>query len=161
MRNLENFLIRGDLRHCVLCNSEFTDTDSGPATNLPRVLYCGDCLCENCIERQIQKVSLQDRQSNVASCQITCPICCVKHVFKLTRSGYLICNDKYIKVQDDKGPVNLFPGNSSAPSFNSEVQMMDQSVHIDNSLVLRSLPLNLEILELIKSTKQSQPFSED
>ena len=82
----------------------------------------------------------------------------MKHIFKLTRSGYLICNDKYVKVCDEKGPVNLFPGNNSAPSFASEVPMMDQSVHIDNSLVLRSLPVNLEILELIGSSKQLRPF---
>jgi len=51
LRNLENFLIKGDLHRCVICNLEYTECDptSGNGSNLPRVLYCGDCLCETCI----------------------------------------------------------------------------------------------------------------
>ena len=115
LKNLETFLIKGDLRRCVICNLEYSDNDpiSGSAGNLPRVLYCGDCMCENCIVKHIQKASITDRQNmkNVAACQVTCPICCIKHVFKLTKSGFLICNDNYIKVADDRGPINFFPGN--------------------------------------------------
>ena len=55
LKNLENFLIKGDLRNCVLCNSTYTEGDPhrGIAPNLPRVLYCGDSLCEGCITKQI------------------------------------------------------------------------------------------------------------
>ncbi len=51
LKNLENLLIRGDLRRCVICSSEYTDCDpvSGNGGNLPRVLFCGDCICEACI----------------------------------------------------------------------------------------------------------------
>ena len=55
LKNLENYLIKGDLRNCVLCNSKYTegDTSAGIQANLPRVLYCGDSLCESCITKQI------------------------------------------------------------------------------------------------------------
>ena len=48
MKNLEDYLIRGDLRRCVLCNSKYhePDPEKGIAGNLPRVLYCGDCIFE-------------------------------------------------------------------------------------------------------------------
>ena len=49
LRNLEKFLIKGDLRKCVICNSEYTNATSITQGNLPRVLYCGDSLCEGCI----------------------------------------------------------------------------------------------------------------
>ena len=53
LKNLENFLIKGDLRNCVLCNSTFTegDQEKNILPNLPRVLFCGDSLCENCITK--------------------------------------------------------------------------------------------------------------
>ena len=113
MKNLEDYLIRGDLRRCVLCNSKYhePDPEKGIAGNLPRVLYCGDCICEQCIAKQIQRASIADRKNvkNVAACQVVCPICTDKHIFKLTKTGYIICNDKYIKMTDEKGPVNFFP----------------------------------------------------
>ena len=50
LKNLEHFLIQGDIRRCVICNSEYADVDiNGNGGNLPRVLYCGDCICEACI----------------------------------------------------------------------------------------------------------------
>ena len=72
-------MIRGDLRNCVLCNSKYSegDPERGVAANLPRVLYCGDSLCENCITKQIQRASITDRVNyqNVAACQVVCPVC--------------------------------------------------------------------------------------
>ena len=55
LKNLEDFLIRGDLRNCVLCNSKYSEGDpsKGIPANLPRMLYCGDSLCEQCIKKQI------------------------------------------------------------------------------------------------------------
>jgi len=55
LKNLEDFLIKGDLRNCVLCNSKYTEgsPSQGIAANLPRVLFCGDSLCEHCITKQI------------------------------------------------------------------------------------------------------------
>ena len=47
LKNLEDYLIKGDLRNCVLCNSKFSEK------NVPRMLYCGDSLCEQCITKQI------------------------------------------------------------------------------------------------------------
>ena len=112
MKNLEDYLIKGDLRRCVLCNSKFSipDADRGIAGNLPRVLFCGDSVCEHCIVKQIQRASITNKKNtNVAACQVVCPICNEKHIFKLTKTGFIICNDKYIKMEDEKGPINFFP----------------------------------------------------
>lgn len=77
----------------------------------------------------------------------------MRHIFKLTKTGYLICNDKYIKMQDDQGPVNYFPvSRHKAVGVNkdSKLLLMDGSVTVPNSLVVRSLPINIEIVNLIK-----------
>ena len=71
LKNLEHFLIKGDPRRCILCNSEYTENDpaTGNGGNLPRVLYCGDCICETCIVKQIQKAPISDKQNlNIAAC---------------------------------------------------------------------------------------------
>jgi hypothetical protein len=41
LRNLENFLIKGDLRRCVICNSEYSHGDGGCGSNLPRCCTVG------------------------------------------------------------------------------------------------------------------------
>ena len=51
-----------------------------------------------------------DKKDNGAACQLVCPVCNFKHVFKLTKSGFLVANDNYIKFLDERGPVNFFPG---------------------------------------------------
>jgi len=155
LKNLEHYLIKGDLRRCVICNEKFECAeDETAASNLPRVLYCGDCLCEQCISKYIQRASVSDAKiGSVAACQLTCPVCCMKHIFKLTKTGYLICNDKYIKMQDDKGPVNFFPASKlkqQGVSKGSNLLLMDHSIAIPPSLVIRSLPINVEILDLIR-----------
>jgi hypothetical protein len=62
LKNLEQYLIKGDLRRCVICNASYEDMDSnGNGGNLPRVLYCGDCICETCIVKQIQKASITEK----------------------------------------------------------------------------------------------------
>lgn len=40
--------IHGDLYHCAVCSSKFEEDN-----NLPRVLFCGDSLCEQCIKDSI------------------------------------------------------------------------------------------------------------
>lgn len=163
LKNLESYLIKGDMRRCVLCNSEYTEGDEGVQPNIPRVLYCGCCMCEACIVKQIQKASLIDRQQNGAACQINCPICCFKNVFKLAKSGFLICNDRYIKTHDEKGLINYFPENKLSATagtkqiFGGTFQLMDSSISIDDQLVLRSLPINVELIELIKKKPESFP----
>ena len=145
----------------MICNERFecSDEESG-ASNLPRVLYCGDCLCEQCISKQIQRASVSDAKiGSVAACQLTCPVCCMKHIFKLTKTGYLICNDKYIKMQDEKGPVNFFPASKlkqQGVSKGSNLLLMDNSIAIPPTLVIRSLPINVEIVDLLRQSP-SQP----
>lgn len=61
LKNLENYVIKGDLRRCVICNEKYVYSDDDKLSlqnNLPRVLYCGDCLCEECIVKLIQRASV-------------------------------------------------------------------------------------------------------
>jgi len=95
----------------------------------------------------------------VAAVQVTCPVCSVKHTFKLTKTGFLVCNDKYVKMQDERGPINFFPVSKLSPaSFKlgkdpKQLDYMDQSISIPDSLVLRSLPVNVELLDLLKTKR--------
>ena len=98
----------------------------------------------------------------MAACQVICPVCDVKLIFKLTKTGFLVCNDKYIKVQDEKGPVNFFPSNKINPSTfqldkdTLHLNLMDNSISIPNGLVIRSLPVNVELMDLLKTTRKVQ-----
>jgi len=71
-----------------------------------------------------------------------------------------VCNDKYIKVSDEKGPVNFFPSskiNASTLQLDKDLQelnLMDNSVSIPNSLIIRSLPVNVELLDLLKTSRR-------
>ena len=71
-------------------------------------------------------------------------------------------NDNYIKFLDDRGPVNFFPG--SKISEESSIKMltelskgplvlMDHSISIPSNLILRSLPINNELLELLNNER--------
>jgi hypothetical protein len=44
LKHLVNY-IHGDIYHCAICSSKFEEPN-----NMPRVLFCGDCLCEKCIK---------------------------------------------------------------------------------------------------------------
>ena len=74
--------------------------------------------------------------------------------------GFLVCNDKYIKVSDEKGPVNFFPSSKINPSTfqlldkDLELNLMDNSVSIPNSLIIRSLPINIELLDLLSEARR-------
>lgn len=96
----------------------------------------------------------------------------MKHIFKMTKTGFVVCNDKYIKVTDERGPVNYF-GNKISPAslaLDKEtltLDMMDHSIAIPVSLIVRSLPVNVELLELLKTQRrvknpsQIEPSSRD
>lgn len=101
LRHLVNY-IHGDLYHCAICSSKFEEPN-----NLPRVLFCGDCLCEKCISQSIMPISVIDKVKNLnAAKQIKCLVCNITHIFKMTKNGFIICNDNFVKVRDDQGLVN-------------------------------------------------------
>jgi hypothetical protein len=92
-------------------------------------------------------------------------VCNFKHIFKLTKSGFVVGNDNYIKFLDDRGPVNFFPGSTinaetsikmltqSLRDSNGQLALMDNSISIPSSLILRSLPINCELLDLLKNER--------
>ena len=64
-------------------------------------------------------------------------------------------------MEDDKGPINFFPQsklNQSSRKLDkdSNFQLMDHSISIPNSLVLRSLPVNVELVDLIKVKRRGK-----
>jgi hypothetical protein len=46
-----------------------------------------------------------------AANELKCKICNKIHEFKLTKSGFIIANNRYIKIVDDEGLVNYFAKN--------------------------------------------------
>ena len=65
------------------------------------------------------------------------------------------------KMTDEKGPVNFFPQSKLSQSSqsidkNSNLQLMDHSISIPDSLVLRSLPVNVELVELIRTKRKGK-----
>ena len=92
-------------------------------------------------------------------------MCNYKHIFSLTKSGFLVANDNYIKFLDDKGPVNFFPGSKinqetslkmlteNLRNPDGSLKLMDPSISIPPNLVLRSLPINVELLSLLRGSR--------
>ncbi len=39
--------------------------------------------------------------------QLRCLICNLVHNFKMTKSGFIVSNDKFIKIKDEEGVVNF------------------------------------------------------
>ena len=69
LKQLETFMIQGDMRRCVVCNLNYAKKDKDHRGNLPRVLFCGDSICEQCIIKHTQKASIiQDKRINGAAC---------------------------------------------------------------------------------------------
>lgn len=156
LKHLMNF-IHGDLYHCAICSSKFD-----PTTNLPRVLFCGDCLCERCLRSAVQPRALTpggQQQSSEAAGQLTCLVCQQVHVFKMTRNGYVVANEKFVKVRDEHGLVNYNGGGRGYKQEDlkraiDKREMMDNSVNIPVDLIIRSLPVNVELVELIREQKE-------
>jgi hypothetical protein len=79
----------------------------------------------------------------------------------MTRNGFVICNEKFVKVRDDHGLVNL---NGNKVKYREEDlkraidqrQMMDNSINIPVDLIIRSLPINVELIELIREQKYQE-----
>ena len=83
------------------------------------------------------------------------------HIFKLTNNGFVIGNGKYVKIKDEKGFINYF--GSSIKWREDEIRkayrensLMHNSIHIPADLVIRSLPVNVELLELMKFRDMKQ-----
>lgn len=76
----------------------------------------------------------------------------------MTRNGFVICNEKFVKIRDDHGLVNL---NGNKVKYREDDikraieqrQMMDNSINIPVDLIIRSLPINVELIELIREQR--------
>ncbi len=75
----------------------------------------------------------------------------------MTRSGYIVGNDKFVKIRDSHGLVNYNGGSSKVRYREEDIkraiekrEMMDNSVNIPVELIIRSLPINMELMEMIR-----------
>jgi hypothetical protein len=74
----------------------------------------------------------------------------------MTRNGFIVSNEKFVKVRDEHGLVNHYPSKQGVYRPDdlmralTQRQMMDTSVAIPEDLIIRSLPLNVELIELIR-----------
>lgn len=153
LKQLVNF-IHGDIYHCAICSSKFEEP-----TNLPRVLFCGDCLCERCIRSSIQPKAITDGKNREAAGQLTCLVCGQVHVFKMTRGGFIVSNERFVKIRDEHGLVNLLGSRTKYREDDlrraiEQRQMMDNSILVPEDLIIRSLPLNVELIELIRERQE-------
>ena len=126
-------MIKGDIFHCAICNSQYTKL-----SNLPRVLYCGDCFCEKCIRQLITPVPYdKSKPQQETANQIKCIVCEQIHIFKLIKKGFIICNERYVKLKDEQGFVNYF---GKDIKFQSRELLKDKSI-LKNVLMDRSISI--------------------
>jgi hypothetical protein len=75
----------------------------------------------------------------------------------MTRTGFIISNDKFVRYRDDLGLINLL-GSKSLSYHRPEdiqrametMQKVDNSLNVPTDLIIRSLPVNLELLDLLR-----------
>lgn len=83
LKQLTKF-IQGDIYHCTICNAKYEEN-----TNLARVLFCGDCMCEECIRTSI---SIEKDTA-----QVKCKICGKVHTFKMA-GPHVVANDNFVRL---------------------------------------------------------------
>jgi hypothetical protein len=77
----------------------------------------------------------------------------------MTRGGFVVSNEAFVKIRDEHGLVNLlgsrakYRGPADIQQALDSRMMMDNSVLVPEDLIIRSLPLNVELLELIRECK--------
>jgi hypothetical protein len=78
----------------------------------------------------------------------------------MTRGGFIVSNEKFVKIRDEHGLVNHLGSRTKYREEDlrraiEQRQMMDNSVRVPEDLIIRSLPLNVELLELIRERQQT------
>jgi hypothetical protein len=76
-------MVKGDMVNCPICNLPYQEW-----CNQPRILFCGDTICEDCAEKACQDNTL------------TCSLCSFTHTFKVENYGHIIANDKFVRLTD-------------------------------------------------------------
>jgi hypothetical protein len=80
----------------------------------------------------------------------------------MTRNGFILCNDKFVKIRDEQGLVNFMASKQKYCEEDlkraiSQRQMMDNSINIPVQLIIRSLPVNVELVELMRERNRAPP----
>jgi len=79
----------------------------------------------------------------------------------MTRSGFVVSNERFVKVRDEQGLINLMGNRARYCEEDLQRQidgreMMDNSILVPEDLIIRSLPVNVELLELIRERERSK-----
>ena len=69
-------------------------------------------------------------------------------------------NEKFVKIRDENGLINLMGSRAKYSEEDLQRQiagreLMDNSILVPEDLIIRSLPVNVELIELIRE-KQSK-----
>ena len=81
--------------------------------------------------------------------KLKCWICDAVHNFKLSSEGLVICNGNFIKLRDEHGDISL------SPDLNKDLRAFEID-EIPTDLILRSLPVNVELCELMSEQQKKQ-----
>lgn len=87
--------------------------------------------------------------------EVLCPICVRLHTFKLISNGFVICDDKFVKIRDEHGYVNYYGDlvQHQEVDLKNSIEIigkLDCPLELEDDLVIRCIPANIELLELIK-----------
>jgi hypothetical protein len=87
--------------------------------------------------------------------EVLCAICLSIHTFRLINNGFVICNDKFVKIKDDSGFVNYYRDLNAEfeVDFKNRIEIigkLDCPLELDDDLLVRCIPANVELIELIK-----------
>jgi len=95
-------------------------------------------MCEACIRSSIS--------TEKDTAQVKCKICGKLHTFKMAAGGLVVANDNYVRLATNgRLPEDL-------PALLKELGPVT-----DPELVLRSLPVNVELMELVGSGECKPP----
>ena len=87
--------------------------------------------------------------------EVLCPICLQMHSFKLINNGFVICDEKFVKIRDEQGFVNFYGEFASQHEMDLKnnieiIGKLECPLELEDELLIRCIPANVELIELIK-----------
>jgi len=79
----------------------------------------------------------------------------------MTSFGFVVSNDKFVRIRDELGTVNLAGDEACFREEEIKIAVQTQqyvttSLNIPDTLIIRSLPVNVELMEVIRAHQTSK-----
>ncbi len=146
--------MRNDLLHCPVCAASYAREPN----NKPRVLPCGDSICERCL------LGFLGRPSD-SHLELRCPVCSKATKFQLEQKGYVVINGHALRVYDSEGYVLNYFGLRSQEAIERDLNeykkhksfkvLSNSGELLSKHHVLKSLPLNRDIIVVAEKLRPS------